>query len=461
MRALAGFAHGVATRLPRGARRLVRLAFVLGLAACRGDEPKTLTGEALKDPESCRSCHASHVEEWSGSMHAYAGEDPVFVAMNAVGQRETNGALGDFCVKCHAPVALMTGATKDGSNLAELPAYLRGVTCYFCHSVDAVAGSHNNPLVLAGDEVLRGGIADPLENPAHASAYSPLHDRDRRESSDLCGSCHDIVAPSGSHIERTFAEWQASQFGDGSGARVSCGHCHMPGKKAPAAEFEGVKLREVHEHTWPGVDVALTPFPNADEQRAAVAKALSQTVIAQLCVSPPLADLAVDVVLENAFAGHAFPSGAAADRRVWVELVARKGDAVLFESGVVKPGEAVAELADPNLLLFRDRLLDAKGQETHAFWHAASYETNLLMPRPDANHRFSRTFRVPLKGGVADRVTMRMFAQPIGLDVLAPLVASGDLAPSVVEAMPTFDVATVEWKASDGYGCIPKDAFSP
>lgn len=439
------------------------LRFVLAflLTACGTDPPKLLTGEALMDPESCRSCHAEHVDQWSGSMHAYAGEDPVFVAMNAAAQRESNGAVGDFCVKCHAPVALLTGATKDGTNLAELPPYLRGVTCYFCHSVESVEGSHNNPLRLASDGVLRGAIADPVDNPAHASAYSRWLDRDRRESSDLCGSCHDIVSPAGAHIERTFAEWKTSQFGNGEAARVSCGHCHMPGRKAPIADFDGVKLREFHGHEWPGVDVALTPFPNREAQRAAVEKSLSETVISQLCVSPPLGDLAVDVVLENAFAGHAFPSGAAPDRRFWVELVAAKGDVTVFESGVVAKDQAVAELLDPNLLLFRDRVFDAMGQETHSFWKAASYESNLLMPRPDPNHRFTKTYRLPLSQGLPDRVTMRMWAQPIGRDILAPLVASGDLAQEIVDAMPTFPVTTVEWRASDGYGCVPKDAFGP
>jgi hypothetical protein len=432
----------------------------INLAACTGDEPKRLQGEALKDPESCRSCHESHVEQWSGSMHAYAGEDPLFLAMNAAGQRETNGALGDFCVKCHAPVALMSGATKDGTNLPDLPAYLRGVTCYFCHSVESVEGTHNNPLRLADDGVLRGGVRDPVDNPAHASAYSPFHDRNRRESSDLCGSCHDIVSPSGSHIERTFAEWKASQFGNGESALVSCGNCHMPGTKGPIADFDGVKLRQVHEHEWPGVDVALTPFPKMAEQRAAVEKALSQTVIAQLCVSPPLASLGVDVVLENAFAGHAFPSGATPDRRAWVELVAYKGDAVVFESGIAKPGEAIADLPDPNLLLFRDRIFDANGKETHGFWHAASYESKLLMPRPAPDHRFTHRYAVPLAKGLADRVTMRLRIQPIGLDVLAPLVKSGDLEQSIVDAMPTFEVAAAEWRAADGYGCVPEDAFT-
>ena len=47
---------------------------------------------------------------------------------------------------------------KNGLNLDELPDAVRGVTCYACHNVQEVAGSHNNPLVLAMDGVMRGGL---------------------------------------------------------------------------------------------------------------------------------------------------------------------------------------------------------------------------------------------------------------------------------------------------------------
>src|SRR6185295_17737270 len=139
----------------------------LMMSSCGGDTAAPLDEAALLDPMSCKTCHPAHFKEWSGSMHAYAAEDPVFMAMNARGQRETQGALGDFCVKCHAPMAVLTGATKDGLNLADVPAKLRGVTCFFCHSVDAVKGTHNNPLTLASDGVMRGGIADPVPTGAH------------------------------------------------------------------------------------------------------------------------------------------------------------------------------------------------------------------------------------------------------------------------------------------------------
>src|SRR5205085_4697858 len=138
----------------------VGLALALGLGACGSSSPDRLSVAELKDPSTCQTCHPAHFAQWSHSMHAYAPDDPVFVAMNQRGQRETDGALGDFCVKCHAPVALRDGLTTDGRNLPMLPAVERGVTCFFCHSTESVSDDHHNPLVLASDGRLLRPIAD-------------------------------------------------------------------------------------------------------------------------------------------------------------------------------------------------------------------------------------------------------------------------------------------------------------
>ena len=157
------------------APRLSLLLFLLSLApACGGDN--LLTKDELMDPESCKTCHPVHYQEWSGSMHAYAADDPVFLAMNRRGQEETDGELGDFCVKCHAPMAVALGKTTDGLNLADVAQKYKGVTCYFCHQVTEVAGDHNNPLVLAMDQTMRGGVFDPVKSSAHHTEYSLLHD---------------------------------------------------------------------------------------------------------------------------------------------------------------------------------------------------------------------------------------------------------------------------------------------
>src|SRR5678816_89258 len=82
---------------------------VLAISAGCGDGGGSLPIAKLQDPETCNECHPKHVTQWSGSMHAYASDDPVFVAMNKRGQRETGGQLGTFCVKCHAPMAVELG----------------------------------------------------------------------------------------------------------------------------------------------------------------------------------------------------------------------------------------------------------------------------------------------------------------------------------------------------------------
>ncbi|HKE14237.1 MAG TPA: multiheme c-type cytochrome [Kofleriaceae bacterium] len=450
------------------------------MAACGGGGgggPDFKTREELIDSETCKDCHEDHYREWSGSMHAYASDDPVFRAMNARGQRETDGALGDFCVKCHAPMAVREGATTDGLNLDDVPGQLKGVTCFFCHSVDSVDGAHNNPLVLADDLVMRGEYDDPVDNEAHPAAYSPLHDRDQADSAQLCGTCHDIVVDERAAIERTFTEWQASVFSQPGGA--TCGQCHMDQSTnlRPIADDENadVAARRYHSHMFPAIDVALTPdFPEADAQRDAVQSFLDSTLQSALCVAPfgagEDAKTAIRVVLDNVAAGHGFPSGSAQDRRIWIEVVAYRGDEVVYQSGVVPEGELVTtppDPPDPDRWLLRDCMLDADGNPVSMFWQADDYETNQLPAQVtfDANDpafykshivqffpRDSRDPSAALIPGLIDRVTLRVLVQPMGLDVLGELVDSGDLSADIVDQMPTYEIdlgdgPVLEWTA--------------
>ncbi|MCB9529723.1 MAG: hypothetical protein H6701_15270 [Myxococcales bacterium] len=424
------------------------LALVAPLAGCDDEPAPVLTAAQLLDPASCAECHPTHYREWLGSMHAYAAEDPVFRAMNARGQRETDGALGAFCVQCHAPMALRMGLTTDGTNLDDVPAHLRGVTCVFCHTVEAVDGTHNNPLRLASDGVMRGGIRDPIQAGGHAMAYSPLHDRDDLRSSALCGACHDVVTPNGVHLERTYLEWQQSLFNDPDPRRRNtCNDCHLPGRDEPIAAVAGAPVRRHHDHSMPGVDVALTPFPEAEAQRALVQRELDTLIVTELCVVPRNGGAEVEVYLENIAAGHSVPSGASHDRRLWVELVARAGGEVVYRSGVVGDGEPIAELADPDLWLLGERGFDALGRSAHFFWEIVRTEPeqlpspNLLPPGTPGYVNPHVGKRYVVIGETPDRIDLRVRLRPMGLDVLDSLVASGDLDPAVRDAMPTFDLA--------------------
>jgi hypothetical protein len=395
-----------------------RLSGLVLAAACSG--PAGLDRAALLDPQTCGQCHPDHFREWSGSMHAYASDDPVFRAMNRKGQADTNGQLKAFCVNCHAPMAVQEQATTDGLNLDSVPAKLKGVTCFFCHTVDAVNGTHDNPLHLATDLTMRGAISDPQAT-GHRAMYSALHDRDQTQSSSLCGACHDVVTPHGATLERTFAEWQASAFatpGEGS----PCGQCHMNQSTALQPIATGGPNRRAHSHTFPAVDLALTDFPEKNAQRQQVQELLDSTLQTALCV----ADLGgVRVLADNVAAGHGFPSGAAQDRRVWFELHAYSNGQQIYETGAPDAG------ADPDLWMLRDCIFDAQGTQVEMFWQAASFESNALPGLATfdmSDPRFYETHRVqqfPRNGGFLkpDRVTMTVHLQAIGSDVLAELDA--------------------------------------
>ncbi len=430
-------------------------AMATSLSCSTGEEEKpALTREQLLDPNTCATCHADHFRDWSGSMHAYAAEDPLFLAMNARGQRETAGALGSFCVNCHAPMAVREGATKDGLNLATVPQKLKGVTCFFCHSVDAVEGTHNNPLRLARDGLMRGELADAVPNKAHGAAYSPLHDRDRLESSQLCGACHDIVTGHGAHIERTFAEWKESVFAQAAGA--TCSQCHMEqsANLRPIAQAPNVFARRYKNHAFPAVDVALTPFPEQEMQKRAIQELLDTSLQTGLCVGSAGGTTTIRVLADNVAAGHSFPTGSSQDRRLWSEVIAYKDGQVLYQSGVVPDGGVVTSSDDRDRWLIRDCIFDPQGKEVHMFWQAASFEGNTL-PGQATLDRLDRRFyqhfvqRFPREGtfsGTPDRVTLRFRLQPVGLDVIDDLVASGDLDPAIRARMPTFDVGgLLEW----------------
>ncbi len=458
---------------------------LLLLAACRsgagapaqGDAgasvlPVTMTREQLRDPQTCKGCHPNHYREWSSSMHAYAARDPVFLAMNKRGQRETHGQLGDFCIKCHAPMAVVDKLTKDGLDLERLPDKERGVSCYFCHNVTGIDGDHNGMLRLANDTTMRGPIRDPHEPYAHRPEFSEMFEDTSPKSTAMCGGCHDIVTQTGVHLERTFQEYRDGIFSkSATGAPPafdSCVGCHMPGQQAFAASIPGVRLRRVHEHLWPGLDLPLTDFPHRDALRSAVEECqLGKSVsFFTLEVTPP--DL-FSFQIETG-AGHGQPSGAAQDRRMWLEVLAYDGNGKLLDqvsSGNIADGEIEDKppgdpRRDPHLLMLRDRIYDAQGKPVHMFWQAAmssahpdGYESNVLPSATttyiEGKHAVMKQYRVPGPSGLPARVTARLRVRPIGLDVLQDLVDSGDLDPAIVAEMSTLTFgAQIEWTPEKG-----------
>lgn len=435
-----------------GSRATLCLALA-ALSGCGDHDPQalpSLTKDELRDPGTCRGCHPGQYEEWSGSMHAYAADDPVFLAMNARGQAETNGRLGSFCVDCHAPMAVRQGLTYDGLNLEELPASVRGVTCYFCHNTEAIEGTHNNPLRLADDRSMRGPLSDAQANTAHASVYARHFDATEPEASQLCGACHDVTlekALVGADVplERTFVEWQSSLFGkphDQGG--VGCIGCHMP--KSPrrehAAQSAGAPRRRSSRHDFEGIDLALTPFAQRERQQILVERLVASSLLAEICVAETGV---IEVTLENAGSGHHWPSGASQHRRAWIEVSA-------FVAGQPEPAFETPPPTDAEAegLVFKDSVVDSAGNPAHMFWDIREVAGSTTLPsvktrdaRDPDFHRERRVFRLNERPATLlefESVSLTVKLRPIAVEVLADLVESGYLDADIAEAMPVIAV---------------------
>jgi hypothetical protein len=173
-------------------------------------------------------------------------------------------------------------------------------------------------------------------------------------------------------------------------------------------------------------------------------------------------------------AGHNMPSGASQDRRMWIEAIGYNAEnEIMCASGVVPDDAAVTapliqdvplcptgdggpSLNDPvRFPLFRDRIFDEDGNETHMFWRAApsaDFEEGFvshLMPGPtglDADGN-------PAAHGIAvefgtfnflpiTRVTVRLKMRPMDHDVLDELIEGGYLDASIRDEIRTFTLAS-------------------
>jgi hypothetical protein len=218
----------------------------------------------------------------------------------------------------------------------------------------------------------------------------------------------------------------------------------------------------VHEHTFGGIDEALTDWPDKAGQQAAIARDLGPAIGGKLCVSPNNGGQ-IEVTLDDRGPGHNWPSGAAQDRRAWLELVAYDAsDNVVFSSGVVAADQDPEDIAasDPNLWAMYDKTVDASGQPAHFFWQVTSYDGKATLPPavttdisdPRYYHAVTHTFPTPGLVPSFAKVDMRVLIRPVPHAVLNDLVTGGELDPTAAAAMPTIELGgtKLEWTAAMG-----------
>ena len=154
--------------------------------------------------------------------------------------------------------------------------------------------------------------------------------------------------------------------------------------------------RTVHRHQFVGVDVPLvaeSAFPGYAEMRALTESLLQESAV--LSVVPIPAERRLQIHIEN-LAGHALPSGATADRQMWVQILVTDGTGkVVFESGtfdengdlrVDDPLRTTQPGTDPQLILYTQHMyfdpslegLDGPRERVDFLWQPNQVEDHLI-----------------------------------------------------------------------------------
>ncbi|MBI4547591.1 MAG: hypothetical protein HY707_06415 [Ignavibacteriae bacterium] len=383
----------------------------------------------------CSTCHPQYYDEWSGSMHHYSSNDPIWRLANNALQSSTEGRLDKTCFQCHAGTAFVTGNTKPTFEFSELPDLVReGVTCDFCHVLRPPFLTTNQRIQynLQPGLVKYGTLSDPIPT-VHEHGYDATYDR-----SDACKPCHDLIV-NNVPVEITNTEWQNSPWGAMS---VECQKCHMPtytGRAAPGAPIRN----NLHRHDMPGVDVAITDFPNKPEQRAAIDSILKNAVTVTLDAPTTgrISDsLRFAVCVYNDKTGHNIPTSVFFFRQMWLEVTVWNGIDTAYGSGhldangdLMDKNSALRPNEDKDLVMFGGTLYK-NGQESNVF-ELDSLVNNSIKPFECRTSTYR--FKVPRAGMWNLRV--RLLFRPFGPYLFRALGTD-----EYVTELPIFEMAVRE-----------------
>lgn len=355
------------------------MALVPAVAMAAPTEQLTNPLEVLIDGD-CNYCHnfnnplkdAGEPEYapfagWQGSMMANAARDPVFWAGVAVAAEDAAvPEETEDCIRCHSPRAFLEGRGDATSVDQLIPADLESVTCELCHRMedDGIIGNARFTLddTLVGETVARRGpwdYTDGVPVPAeHATMQS-----DFTGSSELCGVCHDVSTSSprlddgGNEIsaafneQRTYSEWANSAFAVPGEDFRTCQDCHMPEipDSAGCNVYQGKHQHPVgnRRHDLVGANRFMLEIlrdnfgeeigigalnDSIDRLDEFVQTAATLDVVAPKSVDASVGIDGLEVTVTNE-TGHKLPSGYSEGRVMWIEVVGRYGDEVVFSSG--------------------------------------------------------------------------------------------------------------------------------
>jgi len=346
-----------------------------------GDVPSN----AIDPSDNCMFCHSDFDEKtephhaWKGSLMGVAGRDPLFWAQMTVAEQDVSN-VGYYCMRCHVPMAVVTGNVNvtDGSDLNHID--LDGVSCHLCHSmVDPIYTPGVSP---PGDEAILAAldhvpehygnamfVLDPSgtrrgPRPDAATPHQFIENAEFIRSSNFCGTCHDVgnvavtrqfdgtyrynrvgePSPTDDPIEmfpleRTFTEWRLSAFADGGvdmGGRFggdrpnvvsSCQDCHMPTVKGRSCFF-GPEREDLATHEFAGASawvldiIALYYADDPSVDLDALADGRRRAVdMLERAATVELQQVGGSIrVRTYNQSGHKLPTGHIEGRRVWLNV---------------------------------------------------------------------------------------------------------------------------------------------
>jgi len=239
-------------------------------------------------------------------------------------------------------------------------------------------------------------------------------------TSRACGTCHDVTtsqmrvdaggAPLGVAFgeQRTYAEWAGSAFAAAGPEFKGCVDCHMPAVENVAGCAEFNTQGETHptggrRHDLAGanrrmVELLKQVYGDAGESEIddvffdiaidnidrtlATAATLEVTAPAMVDVTQGISGWTVKVTNNT---GHKLPTGYSEGRVMWLEVLARHGEEVVYGSGRWVDGEGLAD--DPQLRTYEGRAIEL----------ASKARFHLLR-----NNHWEVDSRIPPKGLQAD-----------------------------------------------------------
>lgn len=392
------------------------------LSAAEIDEINTFEAGSFENPDNCRACHQEIHAAWSESKHRFAWEDPFYQPDYLQASHETDGFTDVFCGECHSPVGRRTGQLPppDGSQFDETAK--KGVSCDFCHTVEAVVEPVNVKNISEPGNVKRGPRGDG-ESPYHEVEFSEIH-----TDPAFCGACHNVVHPtSGTPVIDTYDDWKEGPYAaDG----IRCQDCHMtpgpgvtqnPGKSS----FMGKDRDHVATHFFPGGSVFFQEREGNEEQ-AAIAKQMLEAA-AELETEITATDDGHELLVrvKNVGAGHKIPTGVTYIRKIWLEVTAaNESGEVVYQSGHALEDNHI----DPDTVFYRKLFRDADGNVTPKSWLAEEIAYDRRVPPMGHDEQ---TFTIPVNGDGKHDITVRLLYRTMSQEAAEKLDIDDIEVPSI------------------------------